>query len=318
VEYENLFERNFSVFSKEEQDKIRRAKVLIVGCGGVGGVVAIQLARSGINNFILIDPQSYEPTNMNRQINCFIDTLGMNKAEVIEKEIHRINQDAKVIVFPRRLEFKEIEYLLNEVDVVIPASDDRAFSAMVIRSARRLKKPSFMGYPIGMLGWVSVFMPYSPSLEEVLGIPENLKYEELKDAIDGEKNGGGRKYPYAEFFAVTQGEWRINWFKRYMNLEAPLGQICTQVWLIASLTCLEVLKVITNKWKPVIAPKHLRITPAKGKIEIKRFSLEEKYYRRICWYLFNTRFGPSFQRRIEELYKKWLSRREKNESKLNH
>jgi tRNA A37 threonylcarbamoyladenosine dehydratase len=78
VDYEKLFQRNYGIFSRDEQQRIRQASILILGCGGIGGLVAIILARSGVSQFVDFD--SYEPTNMNRQIACFVDTIGRNKA----------------------------------------------------------------------------------------------------------------------------------------------------------------------------------------------------------------------------------------------
>ena len=68
----------------------------IVGVGGAGGVMAIALARSGIANFNLVDFDVYSLSNLNRQIGCFMDTLGKYKSEVVKSEILRINPEAKV------------------------------------------------------------------------------------------------------------------------------------------------------------------------------------------------------------------------------
>ena len=53
--YEELFERNYGVFTEEEQARIRDARVVIVGCGGIGGATAITLARSGLGHFVLYE-----------------------------------------------------------------------------------------------------------------------------------------------------------------------------------------------------------------------------------------------------------------------
>ena len=95
--YENYFERNYGVFTAEEQTRIRKSKIVIVGNGGIGGLVAVILARSGIENFVLYDFDEYSISNLNRQIGCFQDTIGRKKAEVIKEQILAINPQANVI-----------------------------------------------------------------------------------------------------------------------------------------------------------------------------------------------------------------------------
>ena len=59
--YEQFFERNFGVFTPEEQQRVRDARVVIVGCGGIGGLVAVTLARSGLEHFVLYEYDTYQP-----------------------------------------------------------------------------------------------------------------------------------------------------------------------------------------------------------------------------------------------------------------
>jgi tRNA A37 threonylcarbamoyladenosine dehydratase len=69
--YEELFDRNYGVLSETQQESLRKARILIVGCGGIGGTVAIILARAGIENFILVEFDTYDTSNINRQSSCF-------------------------------------------------------------------------------------------------------------------------------------------------------------------------------------------------------------------------------------------------------
>ena len=116
--YEDLFARNYGIFSEARQERLRRASVLIVGCGGIGGTVAIILARSGVGRFVLVDFDRYEPTNMNRQIACFADTLGRNKALVIGEQIEKINPEAVIEIHDRLLDHTRIASLIPGVDIV--------------------------------------------------------------------------------------------------------------------------------------------------------------------------------------------------------
>jgi len=55
-------------------------------------------------------------------------------------------------------------------------------------------------------------------------------------------------------YYMTEGKWREEWFDRWAEGEFPHAQICTVVWITASLAAMEILKLITGKWKPVAAP----------------------------------------------------------------
>jgi tRNA A37 threonylcarbamoyladenosine dehydratase len=66
-DYHEAFSRNIGLFTVEEQEKLRRSRVAIAGMGGVGGVHLVTLARTGIGNFTIADPDRFELANMNRQ-----------------------------------------------------------------------------------------------------------------------------------------------------------------------------------------------------------------------------------------------------------
>lgn len=289
--YEELFQRNLGIFELREQEEIRDARVVIIGCGGIGGVVAIVLARSGVGDFVLMEPDPYEPTNMNRQITCFTDTIGINKAVSIKEAILKINPEAKVMVHKRGLKPAEIEELIEPVDIIMPAMDDWPLSLMVFRVAKRLGKPAVMAYPVGALGRACTFLPDSPSAEECLAMPFELPYDELKEYMETPECRRVLQY------YVTEGAWREEWFDRWCEGELPHAQICTVVWITASLAAMEILKLITGKWKPVAAPYYWHITPTSARI--RKFGL----FRRLVSRLSRRRW---IQQRLP-----WLTRRKR-------
>ena len=272
-EYEKLFARNYGIFLQEEQERIRNAKVTIIGCGGIGGAVAIILARSGVGNLTLVDPDTYGPENTNRQITCFIDTIGKNKAEATREAILKINSKAKVTVYKKGLRLDEIEEFMKLADIVVPAADEWALSLMIFRAAKKLNKPAVMGYPTGALGRVCTFMPDGLSVEECFGLPSELPYEELKEVVNAPEHRRMVQY------YVTEAAWRKEWMDRWIEGKLPLPQICTIVWITACLASLEVLKLITEKWKPVAAPHYWHITSTTA--SIKKFGLFRRLLSRL-------------------------------------
>ena len=283
--YEELFARNYGVLSEQEQERLRKASILIVGCGGIGGTVALILARSGIEKFILVEFDAYDTTNMNRQISCFADTLGRNKTEVLGEDIRRINPNAEVEIYPRLLNHTEIAQLIPKVDVVFPAADDFAFSILVFREAKRQGKPALFVVPSGTWANVSIIMPDGPSIEKVEGIPPLETYEELKQMFQT------RKYKYGTYFYTFLAGWRIDYYRRFLDEDLPPTQLCPVVWLCSSIGAFEIVKLVSRKWKPVAAPRFWFITQNRIKIlNINGISIHTLllWQRRLHWMLFQT------------------------------
>lgn len=292
--YEELFERNFGVFEPAEQARIRDARVLMIGCGGIGGVVAIALARSGLGHFVLMEPEVYEPTNMNRQITCFSDTLGMNKATSVQDTILKINPEADVTVYERALSPDEIDEVMKLADVIMPAADDWALSIVALGAAKELRKPAVMAYPVGALGRACTFLPDSPYAAECLVMPYKLPYHELKTFMDAPDNR--RILDYYR----TEGAWTEEWFDGWCEGKRPHAQLCTIVWITGTLAAMEILKLVSGKWESVVAPRYWHITPTSARIA--KFGLA----RRLLSRLIRRRWGRALLPALAK--RRWLVR----------
>lgn len=285
MEYRELFERNYGIFTDEEQERLRNSSILIIGCGGIGALVAIMLARSGVNRFILVDYDVYNPSNTNRQICCFTDTIGRKKALVVRDDIMRINPEASVTTYDRLLSHDEIEDLMEDIDIVFPAADDFAFSLFVFRSARKLGKPALLVVPSGTWAHVSLITPYGPTPEDLEGVPALANYEDLKKTLEI------RKYKLGTYFYVPLGDWRIDYYRYFIEKAIPPTQLCPVVWICSSLGAFEIIKHITGKWRPVAAPRYWNITARS--IRLRRMNDLSimtllVLQRKIMWRLFQT------------------------------
>jgi len=258
--YEEFFGRNYGVFTPEEQARIRAGKVVVIGCGGIGGVVASALARSGLEHFVLYDFDTYEPNNMNRQITCFTDTLGTNKAAAVRETLLKINPEIDVTLHQRALEPDEIGAAIEEGDVVIPAADNWALSIVFLDTAIDMGVPAIMAYPVGALARVSTFLPGGPYASECLVQPYKYSYDELKPFMENPENRRILQYYH------TEGEWTQEWFDEWCERKQPHAQFCTIVWIAGTLAAMEIVKVLSGRWKPVSAPHYWRITPTGARI----------------------------------------------------
>jgi molybdopterin/thiamine biosynthesis adenylyltransferase len=310
--YREFFQRNYGIFSEEEQEKIKNLRIIIIGCGGIGATVAIMLARSGVSYFTLVEFDVYSPSNINRQIACFVNTLGRNKADVIKEDILRINPDATVTIYEKRLSHREIADLITDVDIVFPAADDFAFSLFVFRDAKKLRKPALMVVPSGTWAHISIIKPDRPSPEDIEGVPNLSTYEELRDTL------AIRKYKFGTYFYVPIADWRIDYYRAFIEQDLPPTQICPTVWLSSALGAFEVLKWATRKWEPVASPRYWNITKSRIRINrINGLSLHTLlvWQRKVMWQVFQTPLG-SYQEKLQalwwNLYYSLMKRRERH------
>ena len=107
------------LLGKENIEKISKSHVTIVGTGGVGGYVALFLARAGISKFTIIDFDKITPSNINRQAVAFTDTIGLDKVKVLKDMILKINPDAHIDAVNERLcEENVVKFVKNDTFVV--------------------------------------------------------------------------------------------------------------------------------------------------------------------------------------------------------
>mgnify|MGYP002869682720 CR=1 FL=1 len=92
------FERTVNILGQQGLEKLRNSKVLVVGVGGVGSYSCEALARSGIGKLVLADFDVVEESNLNRQIEATVETIGRLKGEVMAERVLSINPDLEVEV----------------------------------------------------------------------------------------------------------------------------------------------------------------------------------------------------------------------------
>lgn len=314
MNYQKMFERNLGILTGKEQQKLKNARLLIIGCGGIGGTVAIILARSGIEKFTLVEFDDYDYSNINRQIGSFQSTIGKNKAKVIAKQIKDINPDAKVKVYPRLLTHDEIKPLINEADVVFPAADDLAFSIFVFKDCQELRKPALLVIPAGTWANVSVILPDRPSVETLFGAPSVSSYPEMLKVISDQ-----RFRLWTRFF-VTKGHWLIDHYEGYIKEQKPLAQLCSSVWLCSSLGAQEIIKVITEKWEPVAIPEYWSVSlDGIKKQRLKNLSKQSFHslQNRIIWKIHHTFLADTLHRIIDKYWHIFYNKNKKKERDIS-
>jgi tRNA threonylcarbamoyladenosine dehydratase len=122
VRYREMTRRNQPSISRPEQNALRDTRVLVAGCGSIGGAVVIPLVRLGAERFVLCEPGDYELNNLNRQAADMGD-IGRNKAEVQAARARAINPEVDVLVEPDGVTDDNVDWLVGTTDVVIDGVD---------------------------------------------------------------------------------------------------------------------------------------------------------------------------------------------------
>lgn len=114
--------RNKDILNQKEQAILNSLKILVAGCGSVGGAIVVPLTRLGVGSFVLADPDVYELSNLNRQ-ECYLKDIGVPKAQVLAERIISINPYAAVETKLNGLTMDSIESALDGVHVVFDGID---------------------------------------------------------------------------------------------------------------------------------------------------------------------------------------------------
>ena len=91
--YAEFTTRNIGFISQDEQLRMKRGVVFVCGTGGMGGAALLSLVRAGVGHVIIADIDTFEISNLNRQVFAFTDTVGQPKAEAAGEAVRRINPE---------------------------------------------------------------------------------------------------------------------------------------------------------------------------------------------------------------------------------
>ena len=137
------------MLGEEKMERLQQAHVLVVGLGGVGAYAAEMICRAGVGRMTIVDADTVQPTNINRQLPALHSTMGREKAEVLAVRFKDINPDIQLTVLPVFLKDDNIPELLDAAryDFVVDAIDTLAPKCYLITEAlkRHIKIVSSMG-----------------------------------------------------------------------------------------------------------------------------------------------------------------------------
>jgi len=143
----------------EGQIQFLKAKVLLVGAGGLGCPAALYLAAAGVGTLGIIDSDKVDLTNLQRQVLHGLADVGRPKTESAKEAIHRINPDVNVVTYQERLTPQNALEIFKKYDIIIDGSDNFPTKYLVNDASFFTGKPYVYGGVFQFEGQASVFFP---------------------------------------------------------------------------------------------------------------------------------------------------------------
>lgn len=178
--YKEKIERNIGYITWKEQEKLRQTKIAVLGVGGLGGPLVEQLVRSGCENVIIADWDTFDVSNLNRQL-CDLSDLGKSKIDVLTDKMVAINPNLSVDKI-NRVHEGNVREILKGVSVVALTLDDPITSILIARTCYEMGIPMLETWAVPYLcAWW--FTPKNPSYEECYDLnTKNLTIKEMKQS----------------------------------------------------------------------------------------------------------------------------------------
>lgn len=151
--------RNIPALSEQECLLLQKKKVLVAGCGGLGGHIIENLARIGVGSIVCADGDVFEESNLNRQLLSEMSVLGKPKAEIAAQRIHRINPDIAVQAEQVWIHETNAAALISGCDAVLDALDSIPARKMLAKACAESGVPFIHGAIRGWVAQAAISMP---------------------------------------------------------------------------------------------------------------------------------------------------------------
>jgi tRNA A37 threonylcarbamoyladenosine dehydratase len=251
--YDEAFQRNIGILTQKKQHTIKNATIAIAGLGGVGGVHATTLVRTGFTKFRIADFDTYSLVNFNRQAGATMDTLGKSKGESIKNMILAINPYAEVTLFDEGLTESNVDQFLDGVDVAIDGIDFFCIEPrrLLFRKAKEKGIYAITSGPIAYGACVLIFDPKGLGFDDYMNITDDLP---LQKKLYFFGLGITPSLLQASYFRPES----LNWDEGHYR--AP--SLCVGTLLSANLVGVETIKLVTGELGRVrFVPHSLHFDP---------------------------------------------------------
>ena len=176
-----IFDRSIGLLGEDNFNLIQDKVIAIFGLGGVGGTALEALARTGFKNFILVDFDKVDSSNLNRQILYTEADIGKAKVDAAQDRIHAINGFANIETF----EIKAQDFNFNQkIDFIVDAIDDVEGKSFILKKAQDFNIPHIMS--LGMANRFDPSLVKIAKLNQTHNDPlaKKIRYLAKKDGLD--------------------------------------------------------------------------------------------------------------------------------------
>ena len=244
-DYGEFTTRNIGFVTAAEQARLREAKVFVAGVGGMGGAAVACLVRAGVGAVEIADMDTFEVSNLNRQIFATMDTVGVEKTEATRAAIARINPECQVTVHDGHSWPGQLGQILPRVDVAINGCDDVRATLTLMRQGREQRKTVIDAFA-STLPNVYVVGPSDRRPEEVFGYPsvgravDDLDEDAVKGCARAEIEWVMTQSTTADHVVMEIAAEMVTGKRKRISF-APM------VWMTGCLMAYEAIRVILNK-----------------------------------------------------------------------
>lgn len=163
--FSQRYERNKISISDEEQIILKNSRVLVLGCGGLGGYIIEYLARIGVGHITAVDGDEFCASNLNRQLYAKQDNIGLSKAFEAQKRVAEINDDVEVTAVHAMFTPENADDLVAGQNVVVDALDNAEAKLLAAKTAGVWGVPFVHGAISGWCARVYTVMPGDTTME---------------------------------------------------------------------------------------------------------------------------------------------------------
>lgn len=241
--YDEFVTRNIGFVTPEQQSVLKKSRIFIPGVGGMGGTLLATLVRLGVENFVIADIDTFEVSNLNRQIFSSLSKVGQSKAAVAVEAIKDINPNVRIQVLGGEW-VKNLDDILPTIDVVVNGCDDVIATVTLMRKAKTHGKIVIDAFA-SSLASVYVVRPSDPRPEEFMNFP--TRYKKLDDLTPQDHTESAFcELVYVIAHTNTLKHVHMKYAGEMVTGKRKRISMAPMVWMTGIMMSYEVMKVILN------------------------------------------------------------------------